>query len=559
MYLTRQLAQSALFQPYAEDLSLDERIRLSYERARQVGRLYALTAHDVLTLSPKFWDLHIDPICTMDGAMLSLLTLQYNLCAGTLAMFSGRQPHLNDVLKEVLAFNVSGQFCLTEVGHGLNVFHMETTATLLSNGEFDLHTPSESSAKFMPPTSPTGIPCIAVVFARTVVEDEDRGVKPFIVRLNDGTTMESGVICKLLPQRGGSRPLNHSMTYFNHVRLPSSALLGSIEKPADFRASFFESISRVAVGTLALGSNCLPALQVSSYIAARYSLRRMVVDRDGSQKPIMGFQTQKAPIVTVLAQSFVMQALHTKAVSIFRDVSFDFRIRHAMATILKVVMVTHAQAAQLMLGDRCGAQGLFEVNQLSAMHADLRGSAIAEGDMLVISIRLATELLLGRYAVPDTTNADSILAKHERGMFDELRGLLAKTGGHRSTGYNQLVLPECSNLVLAIGHRMAYDAAIEMEVDACLVDLYVASCVKADPAWYAEKMGLSRMDQKIMEVTAVEAVYDRLEEFLTRLDVEPYVSAPIVSQDRWTEFVGLLKTFKGEASVNVTKSTTVSA
>jgi hypothetical protein len=41
----------------------------------------------------------------------------------------------------------SGQYCLTEVGHGLDIIHLETTATLLRDGFFDLHTPAPSAAK----------------------------------------------------------------------------------------------------------------------------------------------------------------------------------------------------------------------------------------------------------------------------------------------------------------------------------------------------------------------------------------------------------------------------
>jgi len=82
----------------------------------------------------------------------------------------------------------SGQYCLTEVGHGLDVIHLETTATLLRDGFFDLHTPVQRAAKyvsqgpgptmsnvlisrFMPPTSPVSpeFPCISIVFARTIV------------------------------------------------------------------------------------------------------------------------------------------------------------------------------------------------------------------------------------------------------------------------------------------------------------------------------------------------------------------------------------------------------
>lgn len=41
----------------------------------------------------------------------------------------------------------SGQFMLTEVGHGLNARNLETTATMLPNGGFELHTPHERAAK----------------------------------------------------------------------------------------------------------------------------------------------------------------------------------------------------------------------------------------------------------------------------------------------------------------------------------------------------------------------------------------------------------------------------
>lgn len=39
------------------------------------------------------------------------------------------------------------QYMLTEVGHGLDARNLETTATLLPNGDFDLHTPNFNAAK----------------------------------------------------------------------------------------------------------------------------------------------------------------------------------------------------------------------------------------------------------------------------------------------------------------------------------------------------------------------------------------------------------------------------
>lgn len=67
----------------------------------------ALTMEDVLFLSPKFWDLHTDPIASIDGAAATLLTIQYNLCAGTLATYLPEQPSLAPLLQRVLDFEVS--------------------------------------------------------------------------------------------------------------------------------------------------------------------------------------------------------------------------------------------------------------------------------------------------------------------------------------------------------------------------------------------------------------------------------------------------------------------
>lgn len=52
------------------------------------------------------------------------------------------------------------------------------------------------TSRYMPPTAPAGIPCVAVVFARAIVHNEDRGVKAFFVRLHDGFNMAPGVVCK---------------------------------------------------------------------------------------------------------------------------------------------------------------------------------------------------------------------------------------------------------------------------------------------------------------------------------------------------------------------------
>lgn len=46
-----------------------------------------------------------------------------------------------------------------------------------------------------------GIPRIAVVFARLMVEGDDRGIRPFIVALGDGKEMCKGVTATYVTQK----------------------------------------------------------------------------------------------------------------------------------------------------------------------------------------------------------------------------------------------------------------------------------------------------------------------------------------------------------------------
>lgn len=45
----------------------------------------------------------------------------------------------------------------------------------------------------MPPTVPAGLPTVAVVWAQLIANGEYRGIRPFLVPLNDGKQMCTGI------------------------------------------------------------------------------------------------------------------------------------------------------------------------------------------------------------------------------------------------------------------------------------------------------------------------------------------------------------------------------
>lgn len=195
---------------------------------------------------------------------------------------------------------------------------------------------------------------------------------------------------------------------------------------------------------------------------------------------------------------------------------------------------------------------------------------------------LASELLLGRYALPKPRYPHCLLAQHEAGLFAECHALLASIGvsssssssnsnsgvgaggeSHRGDAFNRLILPQARPLVEAIGHRMAYEAALDAGVDAPLLALYEAGVVRLDGAWYAEHITLppdasgkavklGHLAQITMEERAATAAAPFIERYLSQTGAEAYASAtPILSREGWGAFMGGLELCEGDATLSV--------
>ncbi|KAK7060955.1 hypothetical protein VNI00_000690 [Paramarasmius palmivorus] len=219
----------------------------------------------------------------------------------------------------------------------------------------------------MPPTLPAGGTArIGIVFARLITKDGGQGIRPFIVPLNDGEQMCSGVIARELPNRLGSKALGHAITSFDHVILPAASLLGNTADVQPEKARFFDSIWRVSIGSMSLGAVIIPGLKMAAYIGAKYSHRRKVINPDGNQVSVLSFRTQQFPILHALAQGFVLDAFYRCASSwVSGQTETGFRI--AIATIVKVTMISHWRRTGCTIADRCGAQGTFDFNQILPM------------------------------------------------------------------------------------------------------------------------------------------------------------------------------------------------
>ncbi|TVY33571.1 Acyl-coenzyme A oxidase-like protein [Lachnellula subtilissima] len=513
------LSLDAFSQDY-DRLNEREQLQLSYQRARVISQTQTL--EDILYLKPKFWLLYRDMIWTKDSAAATLVFIQYNLAAGTLAPFVLDRPDLVPLMKSILEFKTSAQYLLTEVGHGLDARNLETTATLLANGEFDLHSPTKDSAKYMPMTTPQ--------------EGFEREIADGLVRL--------------IPKRAGSKIAGHSITTFDHVRLPSLALLGTLSKAPNLRTSFTAGIGRVGIGTLALATLNIPFLKMAAYIAGTYSFRRTVGGSDGRRSSIIHFRTQHVSIMHALAESAIFEAYADEAINKF-VAEKNPAVQHALGACFKAAIGTATQTRLFQLSERCGAQGLFKHNQIIGLQLEARGINIAEGDILVLCIRLASELLIGRYEMPKPRDPSCLLARYEAGLFKEAQGLLKEIGGkHRSDEFNRLVLPLCQPLIEAIGCRMAYEAAVTANCHADLITLYEAGVMMRDRSWFVENLGMKRVAILRKEDRCIKKLMPHLKQLLEQTGAAPYVTAPIVSEDKWDGFVDQMETHIGPNTIS---------
>lgn len=182
--------------------------------------------------------------------------------------------------------------------------------------------------------------------------------------------------------------MDHAITSFHHVRLPHSALLGALDKPKDTRKQFLSCIWRIGVGTLALPLVMITAMKRSVFVAGKYSQRRHILGPDQKHKPIISFRTQYGPILHALAQISVLEAYTQQNIQYFQDPNLARPVRHAIGAMAKAVLYKTCQASLFTLSERCGAQGLYENNHIIESMLETRGMSIAEGDTLVLSIRM---------------------------------------------------------------------------------------------------------------------------------------------------------------------------
>ncbi|KZV67237.1 hypothetical protein PENSPDRAFT_584288 [Peniophora sp. CONT] len=534
-----------------ESLRTDERVSLSYQRARLILKTYDLTPADVLNYSPKFWSLHLDPVNPLDIACFTILAAHTNLTVGTLARYLDERPDLKPLVASMLRLDTVGIYLLSERGHGLDSFNNETTATRTPDGGYILNTPREEATKFMPASTPLfGVRKVALVMARLIVNKEDRGHRWFIVPICDETQLYPGVVSKRLPTRSGTAPLDFSLTSFHDLLLPESALLGSsLEAPVSPHEAWWNEVWRIPLGSMAISAPFIQAIKQVAYIGGKYSSHRTIAGRGPVPIPIITFPTQQWPILSAIAIANVVEAWYKGLITVVVDKSLDPRVRHGLAVVVKTTIMRHFQQSADLIAERCGAQGTFECNFIARIICDCKGAIIAEGDVLTLCIRLFSELLMKRYFLPFPAAADCLLARRAHSVLDDNITLVQSLpGGHRGQEFQSLILPQAENSVAAFGHAMAYAAAREAGVPQYMLDIYELSIAELDAAWFLEHAKIGKVELLKRRAGTLAKAMPNMHVDLEKMGVAKVVQASIVTEDGLKASFERLPTWYGRSA-----------
>lgn len=355
-------------------------------------------------------------VAVHDGAVVSMLSIHFNLAIGTISNLAPLNPYVENLYRQLTSGRAIGVYLATELAHGNNLVALETQATYLPEKRlFLLNSETERAWKFMPNSSPCERPKIAVVLANLSVAGKRYGIFPFVVPLSSHGAMTKGVTITPLGEKPGLY-LDNAITSFNQVELPYEALLagdmltlsrdGQVTvKMPKFRDRFALVTSKIHSGKLCMAVSSVAAAKSALHITYRYAQQRKVHGYAGLM-PVLNYQHIKEGLawdtLSTVAHSLYLRVLGRKVSRAFESERENFIFSDRLLAeliVAKALCTWRTQEVLVACRERCGAQGLFSDNKIVTYVISNFGAITAEGDNLVLSLK-AGALLLQDKPVP---------------------------------------------------------------------------------------------------------------------------------------------------------------
>jgi acyl-CoA oxidase len=436
---------------------------------------------------PKLLRFHTT--CAMhDGALASMISIHYNLCMGSIKSMGNDSDYVRSLYKQLNEGTAIGVYLATELGYGSNLFSLETEARYCPERQiFVLDSPSRQSYKFMPNSTHSPLPKIAVVMARLMVNDKFIGILPFLVPLHAGDTAFPGVRITALGHKPGMH-LDNAMTSFENVELPYEALLqrGTIELDRDGQLRtlattrsqrFMRSIERVQSGKLCMASCALAVAMAGLHINYTYAQKRQTFSPGGPVN-LLAHPTYRHPLAIDVVTNLVHAAWLEQIVAghgkdALKPLAPD--VLNEVA-ILKAVSTWASQDILVRCRERCGAQGMFAANKIIGYLLNNNGAITAEGENLVIMLKAAAYFM--KHAAPASAHAvkgkkRQRLLEHLDTCIDLIRSGIADKRDRFLQSEDMLLLAKLLGVRMASVRYLAH--IDESPLDGVILDVFLLS------------------------------------------------------------------------------------
>lgn len=352
----------------------------------------------------------IEMLAQFDLSLMVKAGVQWGLFGGAVENL-GTERH-RDLIPRLISLDLVGCYAMTEIGHGSNVQHLETTATFdADTQEFVVDSPTPSATKDYIGNAAAHA-TVAAVYAQLVTRGENHGVHCFIVPIRDdkGQTCD-GVEIGDDRHKGGLGGVDNGRLAFHQVRIPRENLLnkygdvaedGTYSSPIeDVNRRFFTMLGTLVRGRISVGGSALAAAEVALSIAGRYALERRQFGQDGEPEVLLAdYRVHQRRLLPLIARSYAYRFAQNQQVSrmdrLQRSTDPDLQEQRELegrAAGLKAIMTWHASRAINESREMCGGAGYLAENRLTVLRGDIDVFTTFEGDNHVMLQLLSKELL----------------------------------------------------------------------------------------------------------------------------------------------------------------------
>lgn len=352
----------------------------------------------------------IEMLAQFDLSLMVKAGVQWGLFGGAVENL-GTERH-RDLIPRLISLDLVGCYAMTEIGHGSNVQHLETTATFdADTQEFVVDSPTPSATKDYIGNAAAHA-TVAAVYAQLVTRGENHGVHCFLVPIRDdkGQTCD-GVEIGDDRHKGGLGGVDNGRLAFHQVRIPRENLLnkygdvaedGTYSSPIeDVNRRFFTMLGTLVRGRISVGGSALAAAEVALSIAGRYALERRQFGQDGEPEVLLAdYRVHQRRLLPLIARSYAYRFAQNQQVSrmdrLQRSTEPDLQEQRELegrAAGLKAIMTWHASRAINESREMCGGAGYLAENRLTVLRGDIDVFTTFEGDNHVMLQLLSKELL----------------------------------------------------------------------------------------------------------------------------------------------------------------------